>query len=57
MIHCNTGFVLHSYIIKMWVSFVDVARKAEPRNPYVLVFLFMLPSSASIQAYSTWNIS
>ena len=41
----------------MWVSFVDVARKAEPRNPYVLVFLFMLPSSASIQTYSTWNIS
>ena len=41
----------------MWVSFVNVTCKAEPRNPYVLVFLFMPPSSASIQAYSTWNIS
>ena len=61
MIHCNTGFVLHSNILLMQpskVSSMDVSRQAKPHNFRVLLCSILYAfASASILAYSTWCIN
>ena len=60
MVHCNTGFILHSNILLMQlfrVFFVNVGRYAEPHNPCVLLYSILCAFTfASILAYSTWCI-
>ena len=57
IIHCNTGFVLHSNILLMQpfrVSSIDVGCLAEPRNPHMLLcFILYAFTFASILTYST----
>ena len=61
MIHCNTGSILYYNILLMQpfrVSFVDVSRQTESRNPRVLLYFILYAFAfAFILAYSFFFFS